>query len=160
MVLHWRPCKNLKNCFLSQRSSYKCQGKIFFVSSSPFKKYDAFWSDNYLIEGFFTNNEPVKMIRELAKTLNKYDYKIFSATMWQELRKQDRFETCFKNLLWNGACEIYSFRKKKKVRTSNDIIAGNGRVLKFYLFIVWLYLFNKIFLMFMIFSFSLSQCCI
>ena len=29
--------------------------------------------------------------------------------------------------------------------TSNDIIAGNGRVLKFYLFIVWLYLFKKIY---------------
>ena len=27
--------------------------------------------------------------------------------------------------------------------TSNDIIAGNGRVLKFDLFIVWLYLFKK-----------------
>ena len=29
-------------------------------------------------------------------------------------------------------------------KTSNDIIAGNGRVLKFHLFIVWLYLFRKI----------------
>ena len=28
-------------------------------------------------------------------------------------------------------------------RTRNDIIAGNGRVQKFYFFIVWLYLFKK-----------------
>ena len=28
-------------------------------------------------------------------------------------------------------------------RTSNDIIAGNGRVLKAYKFIVWLYLLKK-----------------
>ena len=27
-------------------------------------------------------------------------------------------------------------------KTSNDIIVGNGRVLKFYLFILWLYLFK------------------
>ena len=37
---------------------------------------------------------------------------------------------------------------------SNDIIAGNGRVLKFYLFILWLYLKN-IYLMLMIFFFFL-----
>ena len=36
--------------------------------------------------------------------------------------------------------------------TSNDIIAGNGRVLKFYLFIVWLYFLIK-YLMLMNFFF-------
>ena len=40
--------------------------------------------------------------------------------------KNDRSKTCFKTVV-----------------TSNDIIAGNDRVLKFYLFIVWLYLFKK-----------------
>ena len=36
-------------------------------------------------------------------------------------------------------------RRKKKDRelTSNYIIAGNGRVPKYYLFILWLYLFKK-----------------
>ena len=29
--------------------------------------------------------------------------------------------------------------------TSNDIIAGNGRALKVYMFTVWLYLFKKIY---------------
>ena len=34
---------------------------------------------------------------------------------------------------------------KSPARTSNHIIAGNGRVLKLYLFIVWLCLFKKIY---------------
>ena len=38
---------------------------------------------------------------------------------------------------------IQSSRLKILNRTSNDIIAGNGRILKDYMFIVWLYLFKK-----------------
>ena len=39
----------------------------------------------------------------------------------------------------------YALKRQQDITTSNDIIAGNGRVLNFYLFIVWLYLFKKIY---------------
>ena len=38
--------------------------------------------------------------------------------------------------------EKVNFEKKEKKH--NDIIAGNGRILKVYMFIVWLYLFKNI----------------
>ena len=35
-----------------------------------------------------------------------------------------------------SASPIFWTEKKRKVRTSNDIIAGNGRILKVYMFII------------------------
>ena len=43
-------------------------------------------------------------------------------------------------------CSIQASSEIKTKKTSNDIIAGNGRVLQFYLFIVWLYLLKKIYI--------------
>ena len=43
------------------------------------------------------------------------------------------------------------------VETSNDIIAGNGRIIKVYMFIMWLYLFKKYT---MLINFSFSFWCI
>ena len=40
--------------------------------------------------------------------------------------------------------KVWERKKDRNKRKSNDIIAGNGRVLKFKLFILWLYLFKKI----------------
>ena len=43
----------------------------------------------------------------------------------------------------NEVC-IRSKKLKKDEITSNDVTAGNGRVLKAFMFIVWLYLFEKL----------------
>ena len=46
--------------------------------------------------------------------------------------------------LFNTFLSIYIVQKDiKLLETSNDIIAKNGKVLKAYMFIVWLYLFEK-----------------
>ena len=52
--------------------------------------------------------------------------------------KRERQPKTFKTKSW------YANIQASTCWTSNDIIAGNGRVLKVYMFIVWLYLFKKI----------------
>ena len=47
--------------------------------------------------------------------------------------------------IWDNFQQGVKEDLKDLEQTSNDTIAGNGRVLKFYVFIVWLYLFLKIY---------------
>ena len=63
-----------------------------------------------------------------------------------DIQNQNNFECA----TFLGFINNYNVKKKK---TSNDIIAGNGRILKVYIFIVQLYLCKKIYHVSMFFLF-------
>ena len=115
-----------------------------------YRKYRAIF---YFVCCFFDNywkrvNDHSKITyKHFVPNLTLFDFQALECLDCWIRSKQDFGDKLF---LWPLKMEsekqifLHSFLKLgKTTQTSNDIIAGNGRVLKFYFFIVWFYLFKK-----------------
>ena len=75
-----------------------------------------------------------------SKDLYIFFYKTIKHKKWTLCVYFDLFAYCLLGEI-NFYQDFTTFPKKEE--TSNDIIAENGRFLKAYMFIIWLYLFKK-----------------
>ena len=98
---------------------------------------------NFKTKWLKSDREILNNPRAWLKNGKKDSYLFIIVYVSQNWCGRNKGKTYFVHFIMIIFVVYMSYKTSNVGITSNDIIAGNGRVLKLYLFIVWLYLFKK-----------------